>query len=102
MFASLILLQSIAVVADAHPFDSANDGHITEAHQHDDNSVDDLDHSIDSDCGHCCHCHSAPGSAVLPLHSSLALLKQTTTFNMIYEFGFVPEPLYSLYRPPIV
>lgn len=104
LFTSLILLQSIAVVADSHQSHQSGVDHVTfDDHSHaDDADLNHLDSPNDLDCHHCCHCHSAVGSVMVSRYTLLSLASSNQAVYVPYVFKFTSEPQASLFRPPIV
>lgn len=113
----LILLQSIAVVADAHQFHQTGSEHL-EFDQHRHQQLDEhasrlteldlscfLDSSAsedkNSDCHHCCHCHSASATSITSQAVSLFDMTRTRDATPYYSALTVAQPS-SLYRPPSV
>ncbi len=103
--AIIILLQSLAVVADAHQFHQSTDQHdVLAEHSHEQGAVLELSDNppADSlDCHHCCHCHSSGGSA-LPMSAAYVGLVKYSSLIFMYTDQYVYQPSGSLYRPPII
>ena len=104
--AIIILLQSLAAVADAHQFHQSNNQHeIIAEHIHEPaadivfNDANQQDGS--SDCHHCCHCHSI-GASVLPASSCHIGEINSPSVTFMYTDRYTSQPSHSLYRPPIV
>lgn len=107
MLAMLVMIQSIAALADAHRYESGicdSDRHVELAHDTlCDNTAPELellapDHAA-QDCEHCCHCH---GSAVAALAHQLPLLSHSYVPAPSPAVGKMPSRLCERHiRPPI-
>ncbi|WP_269618221.1 hypothetical protein [Zhongshania sp. BJYM1] len=99
----VMLLQSLAAVADVHQFHQSSDQHeVVSVHLDTLEAVDDVSeqHTDSLDCHHCCHCHGMT-SSVLPASQSHIgnFANPAIKFNSVTQ---TPTKLStSLYRPPI-
>ena len=104
--AIIVLLQSFAVVADAHQFHQSNNQHEIIAEYIYEPAAfivaDDVDQQDDAlDRHHCCHCHSL-GCSVLPVSPCHIGLINSPSVTFMYTDRYSFQPSGSLYRPPIV
>jgi hypothetical protein len=106
MLVALIVLQSIAAIADAHQLHQTGSEHLEFDHGHDSTPVKkeqlaQKDPSAQFDCHHCCHCH---GMSHLFLESSscnidIVQLGQDISEHRFAYFSYLISPDI---RPPIV
>lgn len=119
--AIVILLQSLAAVADAHQFHQASDQHLIIAEQLDErttlDAVDSSGQKIKAqqvsgqqlatqqndsiNCQHCCHCHGT-ASLILTTATDAIWLVKSQPLRSTYLAKYASETHGSLYRPPIV
>ncbi len=105
---AIILLQSVATVADVHQSHQSGAEHVSFEHEHDEHGHsytpgEAIDHtqSQELDCHHCCHCH---GIVHLYLLNSHTIPKQpkVATFNDLLVPSDPTTRAETLLRPPIV